>query len=315
MTVFELSAAYIADLIIGDPHGYPHPVKLIGKAVQALERKLLNTNDPPLKQYLSGGILALLVVTGAGLSVWGIVHAFQWVHPWLSSLATVSFAYTTLATRNLYDEVRKVTNLLEERDLTGARQRVGLLVSRDTDHLDEQGIGRALIETVSENTSDGIIAPLFYLAIGGPSLAMAYKALNTLDSMVGYKNERHRFFGWASARADDLANLIPARLTAFFYVLSAFFLRKNWRGAWKIAWRDGRKNTSPNSGYPEAAVAGALGIQLGGENLYFGKAVEKPLIGEDEKPIRLNEVRESLRLMMGASFIAAIVTVLVTIFI
>jgi adenosylcobinamide-phosphate synthase len=158
------------------------------------------------------------------------------------------------------------------------------------------------------------VAPLFYLAIGGPSLAMAYKALNTLDSMVGYKNERYRFFGWTSARADDLTNLIPARLTAFFYVLSAFFLGKNWRGAWKIAWRDGRKNISPNSGYPEAAAAGALGIQLGGKNIYFGKAVEKPLIGENEKPIGLNEIKDSLRLMMGASFIAAIVAVLVTIF-
>jgi adenosylcobinamide-phosphate synthase len=315
MTVFQISAAYLADLIFGDPHGYPHPVKLIGKAVQALEWKLLKTEDPPLKQYLLGGILALLVVAGAGFSVWGILHVFEWVHPTFSSLAAVFFAYTTLATRNLYDEVKKITSLLEEGDLTGARQRVGFLVSRDTGHLDEQGIGRALIETVSENTSDGIVAPLFYLAIGGPPLAVAYKALNTLDSMVGYKNERYRFFGWASARADDLANLIPARLTAFFYVLSAFFLGKDWKGAWKIAWRDGRKNTSPNSGYPEAAVAGALGIQLGGKNVYFGRTMGKPLIGENEKPIHLNEVKESLSLMMGTSFIAAIATVLAIVFI
>jgi adenosylcobinamide-phosphate synthase len=136
-----------------------------------------------------------------------------------------------------------------------------------------------------------------------------------LDSMVGYKNDRYRYFGWASARADDLANLIPARLTAFFYVLSALVFRKNWREAWRIAWRDGRKNTSPNSGYPEAAMAGALGIQLGGKNVYFGRVVEKPLIGENRKPIRLNEVRESLRLMIGASLIAAIAAVIVTAFI
>ncbi len=315
MTALQLLAAYLADLIFGDPHGYPHPVKLIGRVIQSLERKLLRTEDPPLTQYLLGGMLALLVVAGAGFCVWGIIRAFQWVHPALSFLATVFFAYTTLATRNLYDEVKGVNNLLAEGDLTSARQSIGLLVSRDTAHLDEQGIGRALIETVSENTSDGVIAPLFYLVIGGPSLAMAYKALNTLDSMVGYKNDRYQYFGWASARADDLANFIPARLTVFFYVLSAFFLGKNWRGAWEIAWRAGRKNTSPNSGYPEAAVAGALGIQLGGKNVYFGKTMEKPLIGENENPIRLNEVRESLRLMMGASLIAAIFAVLATIFV
>ncbi len=315
MTALQLSAAYLADLIFGDPPGYPHPIKLIGRVVQALERKLLNTEDPPLRQYLLGGMLALLVVAGAGFFVWGILHAFQRVHPALSSLTAVFFAYTTLATRNLYDEVKKVANLLAEGDLGSARQSIGRLVSRDTAHLDEQEIGRALIETVSENTSDGIVAPLFYLVIGGPSLAMAYKALNTLDSMVGYKNDRYRYFGWASARADDLANLIPARLTAFFYILSALVFGKNSRGAWRIAWRDGRKNTSPNSGYPEAAMAGALGIQLGGKNVYFGKVVEKPLIGENEKPIRLNEVRESLRLMMGASLIAAIAAVIVTAFI
>jgi adenosylcobinamide-phosphate synthase len=315
MTVFQLSAAYLADLIFGDPHGYPHPVRLIGRVAQALEQKLLDAQDPALKQYLLGGILTLLVVAGAGLSAWGIIRVFQWVHPVLSSLAAIFFAYTTLATRNLYDEVNKVAKLLEDGDLAGARQGAGFLVSRDTDHLDQQEIGRALIETVSENTSDGIVAPLFFLAIGGPSLAMAYKALNTLDSMVGYKNERYRFFGWTAARTDDLVNLLPARLTAFFYVLSAFFLGKNWSGAWKIAWKDGRKNTSPNSGYPEAAVAGALGIQLGGKNLYFGKAVEKPLIGENRTPIGLNEVKGSLRLMMGTSLIAAIFAALTTIFI
>ncbi len=315
MNPFQLLAAYLADLIFGDPHGYPHPVKLIGRVIQLLERKLLNTKDEPPIQYLSGGLLALLIVAGAGFSVWGITHVFQWVHPALSFLATVFFAYTTLATRNLYDEVKGITNLLGKGDLDRARQGVSLLVSRDTAHLDEQEIGRALIETLSENTSDGIVAPLFYLVIGGPSLAMAYKALNTLDSMVGYKNDRYQYFGWASARADDLANFIPARLTVFFYVLSAFFIGKNWRGAWKIARRDGRKNTSPNSGYPEAAVAGALGIQLGGKNVYFGKVMEKPLIGENERPIRLNEVRASLRLMIGASLIAAIAAATVTAFI
>jgi adenosylcobinamide-phosphate synthase len=168
-----------------------------------------------------------------------------------------------------------------------------------------------LIETVSENTSDGVIAPLFYLVIGGPPLAMAYKALNTLDSMVGYRNDRYRYFGWASARADDLANLIPARITALLFVLSSFVLRKNWKGAWRVTLRDGHKNMSPNSGYPEAAVAGALGVQLGGRNRYFGIAEEKPLIGEPEKPMGTNEVKESLHLMISTSLMAMIIAILI----
>jgi len=313
MTAFQLSAAYIVDLIFGDPVWMGHPVRIIGKTEGVLERKLLNTKDSPLRQGLLGGVLAVFIFGGVGLFTWGIVRFSQWIHPALSACVIVFLAYTTLATRNLFDEVRRVAHVLEQGNLTEARNGVGLLVSRDTGSLDEQGICRALIETVSENTSDGIVAPLFYLVLGGPALAMAYKALNTLDSMVGYKNERYRYFGWASARADDLANLIPARLTAFFYVLAAMILGKNWRGACRIAWRHGRNNTSPNSGYPEAAVAGALGIQLGGKNVYFGKPVEKPLIGNDEKPIGLGDVRESLRLMVGTSLIAALAATMVRI--
>jgi adenosylcobinamide-phosphate synthase len=185
------------------------------------------------------------------------------------------------------------------------------LVSRDTDHLDEKDICRALIETVSENTSDGIVAPMFYLLIGGPPLAMAYKALNTLDSMVGYRNDRYRYLGWASARGDDLANLIPSRLTAFLFVLSSFLLEKNWKATWRIIWRDGRKSTSPNSGYPEAAMAGALGVQLGGKSSYFGRVEEKPFIGEPERSIDRNVVKESLHLMIVNSLIAVIITILI----
>jgi adenosylcobinamide-phosphate synthase len=253
-----------------------------------------------------------MIVSGAGIFTWAIIRMAGWIHPIFSFTAAIFFAYTTLATRNLYDEVKKVIRTLEQGDLIHARKEVGFLVSRDTDHLNEGGIYRALIETVSENTSDGIVAPLFYLAIGGAPLAVAYKALNTLDSMVGYKNERYRFFGWASARADDLANFIPARITAFLFTLSSFILRKDWKGSARVAWRDGRKNVSPNSGYPEAAVAGALGVQLGGENVYFGISQEKPLIGEPEKPINLKAVKESLHLMMAASLIAVIFTVLIT---
>lgn len=315
MTVLEISAAYIADWILGDPPNYPHPVKLVGRATSLLEEKFLKWAGTPVKQRLMGGVLTLLITLGAGISAWAIIGAAKWVHPFLSSIVIVFLAYTTLATRNLYDEVKKVVKSLERGDLDRARKEVGFLVSRDTDHLNDKEIHRALIETVSENTSDGIVAPLFYLAIGGPAMAMAYKALNTLDSMLGYKNDRYRYFGWASAKADDLANFIPARLTAFLFILSSFILRKNGKMAWKVAWKDGRKNASPNSGYPEAAVAGALGIQLGGENFYFGKRENKPLIGHPKKSIGVKEVEESLHLMITTSFIAGMATILFTLFI
>ncbi|MBM4348499.1 MAG: cobalamin biosynthesis protein CobD [Deltaproteobacteria bacterium] len=315
MTAFEISTAYMADLIFGDPPGYPHPVKLIGRAIHFLEKKWLRWADSPFEQRLMGGVLAVLIVAGTATLTWAIIRTAEWIHPAFSFIATIFFAYTTLATRNLYDEVKKVIHFLEEGDLIRARKEVGFLVSRDTDHLNEGEIDRALIETISENTSDGIVAPLFYLLIGGPPLAMAYKALNTLDSMVGYKNDRYRYFGWASAKADDLANFIPARMTAFLFILSSLILRKDWENAWKVAWRDGPKNLSPNSGYPEAAVAGALGIQLGGKNFYFGKRQNKPLIGHQKKSISMKEVEESLHLMMTTSIIAGMATILFTLFI
>ncbi len=311
MTSLELWMAYVADLVLGDPKRYPHPVRLIGSAILFFERRWLRRGDSPFHQALLGGILMVLIVGGTGFMIWGMIRLAEGVHPTISSLVSIFFAYTTLATQNLYVEVRKIIKLLEKGDLSRARKDVGFLVSRDTDALDEREICRALIETTSENTSDGIVAPLFYLVIGGPPLAVAYKALNTLDSMVGYKNGRYRYFGWASARADDLANLIPARLTALLFVLSSLLLRRDWKKAGKIAWRDGRKNISPNSGYPEAAVAGALGIQLGGRNVYFGRAVTKPLIGDLLKPITLKEVKESLHLMIGTSLIAVLIAILI----
>ncbi len=311
MTVLQISAAYVADLFFGDPPGYPHPVRLIGRTISFLEKQIFRWARTPWMQRLSGVILAATVVSGAGICTWVIIRIAGWVHPAFSSLIIIFFAYTTLATRNLYDEAGKVIKVLEQGDVDLARKQLGFLVGRDTAHLDEEEICRALIETVSENTSDGIVAPLFYLLIGGPPLAMAYKALNTLDSMVGYRNDRYRYLGWASARGDDLANLIPSRLTALSFILSSFILRKNWTGAWRVTWRDGRKNPSPNSGYPEAAMAGALGVQLGGKNFYFGRVEEKPLIGEPKRSIDRNVAKESLHLMMVNSLLAVIVTILV----
>jgi adenosylcobinamide-phosphate synthase len=280
--------------------------------ISFFEEKFLQEDDSSWKQRFLGGVLVVMIGSGAGISTWAVIRMVGWIHPVLSFAAVIFFAYTTLATRNLYDEVGKVIKTLEKGDLNRARKEVSFLVSRDTDHLDEKEICRTLIETVSENTSDGVVAPLFYLMIGGPPLAMAYKALNTLDSMVGYKTERYQYFGWASARADDLANFIPARITVLLFVLSSLTLGKDWKSSWRVGWRDGRKNVSPNSGYPEAAAAGGLGVQLGGKNFYFGILQEKPLIGEPKKPIQLRVVKESLHLMIMASLIAVIIAVLVT---
>jgi len=311
MTVLEISAAYVLDLLFGDPPHYPHPVRLIGKTISLLERRFLQWAHTPWMQRCLGIILAVTIVSGTGIFTWSFIRMAGWVHPVFASVITIFFAYTTLATRNLYDEPRKVIRALEQEDLDLARKEVGFLVSRDTDHLNEEEICRALIETVSENTSDGIVAPLFYLVVGGPSLAMAYKALNTLDSMVGYRNDRYRYLGWASARGDDVANFIPSRLTALLFVISSFILRKRWGGAWRTTWRDGRKNPSPNSGYPEAAMAGALGVQLGGKNFYFGRPEEKPLIGEPERSIDRRVAKESLHLLIVNSLIAVTIAIFI----
>ena len=212
----------------------------------------------------------------------------------------VFLAWTCLAARSLHGESRLVAEALARGDIGEARRYLSYIVGRDTADLDEPEIWRATVETVAENTSDGVIAPLFYLMLGGPVLALAYKAVNTLDSMVGYKNDRYLLFGWASARCDDLANWLPARLTGLLMVLAAPFTGLSLTGAWWIMVRDGRNHASPNSGIPEAAAAGALGVQLGGTNRYFGKPVAKPTIGDALKPLSREAYRGAVRLMYGA---------------
>jgi adenosylcobinamide-phosphate synthase len=205
-------------------------------------------------------------------------------------------------------ETRKVFRALEGGNLPRAREELAFLVGRDTAHLDEPEMLRALVETIAENTSDGVIAPLFYLGLGGPPLALTYKAVNTLDSMVGYKNEHYRNLGWASARLDDAANFIPARLSGLIIVLSSFLLRRPWRNSLGILWRDRRKHESPNSAWPEAAMAGALGVQLGGLNSYFGQPSRKPFIGDRKKEIDLTDVRESWKILYLSSFCMLLVS-------
>jgi adenosylcobinamide-phosphate synthase len=229
------------------------------------------------------------------------------INPWFGAIITALLAFTTLATRSLFDESKGVIDALNNGNIVEARKKLSMIVGRDTKNLNEQEIYRAVIETVSENLSDGIVAPMFYLAIGGVPLAMAYKAVNTLDSMVGYKNERYRDIGCFSAKIDDIFNWIPARLTGIIIVLAAFILRLNWKNSWKIMRRDGRNHSSPNSGIPEAAAAGALAIQLGGKIQYFGEVSYKPTIGDRIKQTDRADVKKAWVIMFASSLAMAFV--------
>ena len=290
-------AAVVLDLLLGDPRWLPHPVIWIGKMITFLEGLLRRIVE---SERLGGILLLLLTVAityGIALAAVNVASA---VHPYAGAIVSVLMAWTALAARSLHRESGLVATALERRDLAAARKALSYIVGRDTATLDEPEIWRATVETVAENSSDGVIAPLFFLLLGGPPLALAYKAVNTLDSMVGYKNERYLRFGWASARCDDLANYLPARLTGLLIVLSAPLCGFSLRDSWRTMVRDGRNHSSPNSGVPEAATAGALGVQLGGTNSYFGRPVDKPTIGDPVKPLDRDAWRGAVRLMYGA---------------
>jgi adenosylcobinamide-phosphate synthase len=306
--------AYIIDILIGDPRWFPHPVVIIGKFINCLEGKIL-TNSPLQKrdkgrfpdEKKGGIILWFAVVIPVYFIALGIMKGCSVINPWFGAIITALLAFMTLATRSLFDESKVVIDALNNGNIVEARKKLSMIVGRDTENLNEQEIYRAVIETVSENLSDGIVAPMFYLAIGGVPLAMAYKAVNTLDSMVGYKNERYRDIGCFSAKIDDIFNWIPARLTGIIIVLVAFILRLNWKNSWKIMRRDGRNHSSPNSGIPEAASAGALAIQLGGKIQYFGEVSYKPTIGDRIKQTDRADVKKAWVIMFASSLAMAFV--------
>ncbi|MDO9566139.1 MAG: adenosylcobinamide-phosphate synthase CbiB [Candidatus Desulfaltia sp.] len=305
MTPTIFLGAYITDIIIGDPRWFSHPVVIIGKFVRFLEDKFRRCSF--LNEKKSGIILWFAVVIPVYFIAWGIVKGCYFINPWFGAIITILLASMTLATRSLFDESRVVIDALNNGNIVEARKNLSMIVGRDTRNLSEEEILRAVIETVSENLSDGIIAPMFYLAIGGVPLAMAYKAVNTLDSMVGYKNERYGDIGWFSAKMDDIWNWIPSRLTGLIIIIVAFILRLNWRDSWKIMQRDGQNHSSPNSGIPEAAAAGALAIQLGGKIQYFGEVTNKPTIGEKIKEIDRDDVKKAWIIMFFSSLLMTFV--------
>jgi adenosylcobinamide-phosphate synthase len=287
-------AAVVTDLVLGDPRALPHPVVGMGRLISFLE--------PRLRRLFANARVAgvALLVTTVGLTyalAALLLKAAYALSPEAGFVVALYLGWVSLAARSLHVESAKVAKALGSGDLPAARLALSWIVGRETAELDEPELVRGAVETVAENTGDGVIAPLFYLMLGGPALAIAYKAVNTLDSMVGYKNERYLDFGWASARFDDVVNFIPARLTALLMVLAAPICASSASGAWRIMRRDCRNHTSPNSGFPEAAAAGALGVRLGGNNRYFGKVVEKPTIGDPSVPLSVAAYNGVVRLM------------------
>ncbi len=307
-----VALAYALDLLTGDPLWLPHPIRWIGALITLLERILYRPGFSPLLMRCAGFILSILVVSLVYLLSFFILFYAWRFSSGLFIIFSILMVWATLSVRGLHSAASGVKSELARGRLSEAREKLSMIVGRDTEGLTPEEIERALIETVSENTSDGIIAPLFFLALGGPPLALAYKAVNTLDSMLGYKNDRYIYFGWFPARLDDLANLIPSRITALIMVLSSFILGFDWRASMKVLLRDGRAHPSPNAGLPEAAVSGALGVRLGGVSLYNDKPVEKPVIGvglADKSPVAL---ASTIRIMHLTGLIMALAIVLIS---
>lgn len=297
-----LLAAYVIDRIVGDPRNLPHPVIGMGKAITALEWAIRRLWSRPQSLRRAGVLLPLCVAGGA----WALTAILLWslsYSPWLVWIAEVWLISTTIASKGLKDAGMAVYVELQKGDLPAARKALGMIVGRDTTSLDAPEIVRGTVETVAENIVDAIISPLFYALIGGAPLAMAYRAVNTLDSMVGYKNDKYRDLGWASARLDDVANFIPARITALLLALCAGMLRLDWRSCLQMVKRDAHLHPSPNSGYPESAVAGALGIRLGGENVYHGVASFRAYMGDPVRTMEPNDIIQTSRMMMLCSSI------------
>ncbi len=304
----DILAAWALDALLGDPRWipWPHPVVVMGRAAWALEARLRRAGALGARLVLAGGVLWLAVVGGAFVAAYGLWQGLGWIHPALGRLAGVYLAFACLATRSLDREAREVGRLLRQGRLGRARARLGRIVGRDTEGLTPDQAARAAVETVAENASDGVIAPLLYLAVGahlglGPCLAVAYKAVNTLDSMVGYRNERYEHFGRIPARLDDVANWLPARVTALLAAAGAQLLWRRGRASLGTALRDGALHKSPNAGYPEAAFAGALQVQLGGPSTYGGRVRNAPRLGKPGDPVGAEHVDRSLRLLWATS--------------
>ncbi|MFR2665110.1 MAG: adenosylcobinamide-phosphate synthase CbiB [Clostridium sp.] len=308
ISLVALVMGYILDLIFGDPYWMPHPVRFIGNLISILE-KVIRRFMPKTKrgEYIGGIILTVMVVSISMVIPLVIILMAKSINTYLALTVETFMCYQILAIKSLKVESMKVYDELEKNDLPSARKAVSMIVGRDTKDLTFSGVAKAAVETVAENTSDGIIAPMIFIAIGGAPMGFFYKAINTMDSMVGYKNEKYMNFGRFAAKLDDVVNYLPARISAYQMILSSFFLRYDYKNAFKIYKRDRYNHASPNSAQTESVCAGALDIQLAGNAYYFGKLYEKPTIGDNIREINYDDIKKANRLLYCTSFISIVI--------
>ena len=302
--VIKIWIAYVLDLIFGDPQNIIHPVQIIGKMINIGEKSLLEKKYKSDRKYkfFAGMILNITVIS----LTYGITYLIPRTseNSIILTVAEIYLMYTVFSINSLAREGNRVYNILKEGNIERARKDLSYLVSRDTETMDEKMIIRSTMETISENTVDGIVAPMMYMFLGGLPLSMTYKAINTFDSMVGYKNEKYMDFGKFSAKLDDVANFIPARITGILIVIGSIILGYDYKNSLKVFIRDRKNHSSPNSGHAEAGVAGALGVQFGGRVSYFGKEVDKPVIGDKIKDFELEDIKKNIKIMYVASFLS-----------
>ena len=307
--LLSVLAGFLMDALLGDPVWLlPHPVVVMGRLITVSEKVLLRAfPSTPRGEQAAGAVMAVFVPLVSAVTAWGILRLCLWVHPLLWFAVSTLMCWRCFAARCLQQEAAKVVRCLEREGLAAARTQVGMLVGRDTAQLSEEQVLRAAVETVAENTCDGVVAPLFWMVLAGPAGGFFYKAVNTMDSMVGYKNERYLWFGRWAARLDDAVNYLPARLTALSMIATAGLLGYDGKNALRIWRRDRRRHPSPNSAQGESACAGALGIQLGGDAVYFGTVHHKPTLGAPLRPIGRTDVGRSCKLMYAASLFCLVV--------
>ena len=305
--LMALAIGFALDLVVGDPHWLPHPIRLVGRLISGLERILRRVFPAtPKGERAAGVVLVVLVCTISTACAIALLVLCGMASPWLALAVESIMCYQMLATKALKDESMKVYDALAAGDLAAARSAVSMIVGRDVERLDAAGVTRAAVETVAENASDGVVAPLLFMAVGGAPLGVFYKAVNTMDSMVGYRNEKYRYFGTAAARFDDVLNFVPARLSGVLMVCAASIARLDAKGAWRIFLRDRRKHASPNSAHTEAACAGALDVALAGNAWYFGKLVEKPTIGDALRPVEAADIVRANRLLYATASLSLV---------
>lgn len=336
-------SGFLLDCLFGDPYWMPHPVRFMGNLISFLDKKLMGEkhkgeekkadaqngigikDDATIRSESGKGILLVICVLAATAIVSGIIFLGAYaIHPIAGFVVEAIMTYQILAARCLQKESTKVYTALKKNDLLGARYAVSMIVGRDTNVLDEAGVARAAVETVAESTSDGVIAPMLYTALGGPVLGMIYKAVNTMDSMVGYKSSRYLYFGRAAAKLDDVINWVPARISALLLIAGSAFLSVtrifskekavyNTKDAWHIWRRDAKKHASPNAGHTEAACAGVLGIRLAGDTIYGSKVIKKPYIGDDKRAVLPEDICRCNYLMYAAAVLGEVICVILMI--